>query len=132
MKKLLFIVGPTASGKSDFAVQVAKLLKTDVISSDSMQIYKDMTVGTAKITPEEQQGVTHHLIDFVNPKDSFSVAEYREKALPVIDELLKNDKTPIISSADRAMSFQMALQTGSEKLEALAFSLTKFMDGIRK
>lgn len=97
MKKLLFIVGPTASGKSDFAVQVAKLLKTDVISSDSMQIYKDMTVGTAKITPEEQQGVTHHLIDFVNPKDSFSVAEYREKALPVIDELLKNGKTPIIS-----------------------------------
>ena len=97
MKKLLFIVGPTASGKSDFAVQVAKLLKTDVISSDSMQIYKDMTVGTAKITPEEQQGVTHHLIDFVNPKDSFSVAEYREKALPVIDELLKTGKTPIIS-----------------------------------
>lgn len=97
MKKLLFIVGPTASGKSDFAVQVAKLLKTDVISSDSMQIYKDMTVGTAKITPEEQQGVTHHLIDFVNPKDSFSVAEYRENALPIIDELLKNDKTPIIS-----------------------------------
>lgn len=97
MKKLLFIVGPTASGKSDFAVQVAKMLKTDVISSDSMQIYKDMTVGTAKIMPEEQQGVTHHLIDFVNPKDSFSVAEYREKALPVIDELLKNDKTPIIS-----------------------------------
>ena len=97
MKKLLFIVGPTASGKSDFAVQVAKLLKTDVISSDSMQIYKDMTVGTAKITPEEQQGVTHHLIDFVNPKDSFSVAEYREKALPIIDELLKNGKTPIIS-----------------------------------
>ena len=97
MKKLLFIVGPTASGKSDFAVQVAKMLKTDVISSDSMQIYKDMTVGTAKITPEEQQGVTHHLIDFVNPKDSFSVAEYREKALPVIEELLKNGKTPIIS-----------------------------------
>ena len=97
MKKLLFIVGPTASGKSNFAVQVAKLLKTDVISSDSMQIYKDMTVGTAKITPEEQQGVTHHLIDFVNPKDSFSVAEYREKALPIIDELLKNGKTPIIS-----------------------------------
>lgn len=97
MKKLLFIVGPTASGKSDFAVQVAKLLKTDVISSDSMQIYKDMTVGTAKITPEEQQGVTHHLIDFINPKDSFSVAEYREKALPIIDELLKNGKTPIIS-----------------------------------
>lgn len=83
--------------KSDFAIQVAKLLKTDVISSDSMQIYKDMTVGTAKITPEEQQGVTHHLIDFVNPKDSFSVAEYREKALPIIDELLKNGKTPIIS-----------------------------------
>ena len=97
MKKLLFIVGPTASGKSDFAVQVAKMLKTDVISSDSMQIYKDMTVGTAKITPEEEQGVTHHLIDFVNPKDSFSVAEYREKALPIIDELLKNGKTPIIS-----------------------------------
>lgn len=97
MKKLLFIVGPTASGKSDFAVNVAKMLKTDVISSDSMQIYKDMTVGTAKITPEEQQGVTHHLIDFVSPKDSFSVAEYRENALPIIDKLFSMGKTPIIS-----------------------------------
>lgn len=55
MKKLLFIVGPTASGKSDFAVQVAKLLKTDVISSDSMQIYKDMTVGTAKSRPRNNK-----------------------------------------------------------------------------
>lgn len=97
MKKLLFIVGPTASGKSDFAVKVAKMLKTDVVSCDSMQIYKDMTVGTAKITPDEQQGITHHLIDFVNPKDSFSVAEYREKALPIINGLLSNGKTPIIS-----------------------------------
>lgn len=97
MKKLLFIVGPTASGKSDFAVNVAKMLKTDVISSDSMQIYKDMTVGTAKITPEEQQGVTHHLIDFVSPKDCFSVAEYRENALPIIDKLFSMGKTPIIS-----------------------------------
>ena len=97
MKKLLFIVGPTASGKSDFAVNVAKMLKTDVISSDSMQIYKDMTVGTAKITPEEQQGVTHLLIDIVSPKDCFSVAEYRENALPIIDKLFSMGKTTIIS-----------------------------------
>ena len=97
MKKLLFIVGPTASGKSDFAVQVAKMLKTDVISSDSMQIYKDMTVGTAKITPEEQQGVTHHLIDFVNPKDSFSVAEYVKAAREYIKDIYRRGRLPIVA-----------------------------------
>lgn len=94
--KLLFIVGPTASGKSDFAVKAAKLLDGEIISADSMQIYKDMNVGTAKISKEETAGVPHHLLDFVNPKDDFSVAEYRERAVPVIDSLLGRGKTPVI------------------------------------
>lgn len=94
--KLLFVVGPTGSGKSDFAIKCAKLLNTEIISCDSMQIYRNMNIGTAKITKEEMQGITHHMIDVVDCNKEFSVAEYRDMALPIINNLLKNDKVPII------------------------------------
>lgn len=96
MKRLLCVVGPTCSGKSSFAVRCAKALKTDVISCDSMQIYRGMDVGTAKITEKEASGVTHHMIDVADPSSGFSVAEYRENALPVIERLLSAGKTPVI------------------------------------
>ena len=94
---LLVIVGPTASGKTALAVECAKEFNGEIISADSMQIYKGMSIATAKPTVSEMQGIPHYMIEFLEPCDSFSVAEYREKALPVIDELLKNGKTPIIS-----------------------------------
>ncbi len=94
--KIIIICGPTASGKSDLALSVAKLLDTEIISADSMYIYKDLNIGTAKPTLQEMQGVKHHLIDVVSPYDNFSVSDYRNLALPIIKDLLSKGKTPII------------------------------------
>ena len=75
--KLICIVGPTASGKSALAVSLAKALDGEVISADSMQIYKDMTIGTAKVTEEEMEGIVHHGIDFLDPSESYNAFEFQ-------------------------------------------------------
>ena len=95
-KKLLIISGPTGVGKSSLAVDLAKKLNTEIISADSMQIYKGMDIGTAKIKREEMQGITHHMIDIIDPKNSFSVQNFQELALNLIDEISSNDKIPIV------------------------------------
>ena len=99
MKKPLAValVGPTASGKSSLAVKIAKHLTGEVVSADSMQIYKHMDIATAKVTAEEMQGVPHHLIDFVEPWESFSVAEYKALALSCIDDIVKRGKLPVLA-----------------------------------
>lgn len=96
MNKVIIVAGATASGKSDFGVRLAKILDSEVISCDSMQIYKGMNVGTAKITPTQMNGVRHHLIDVVEPNEQFSVSEWREKAVKVIDELHAKGKIPVV------------------------------------
>lgn len=93
--KVIFIVGPTASGKSSLAVDAALKFNGEVISCDSMQIYKEMNIGTAKITKEEMRGVTHHLVDFVDPVSEFSVYDYKDAALRCIENLVAQDKQPI-------------------------------------
>ncbi len=94
--KILIICGPTASGKSDLAVECAKLLDSEVVSADSMYIYKKLDIGTAKPNEKEMQGVKHHLIDVVSPFDSFSVSDYKALAQPIIDELINRGKIPVI------------------------------------
>lgn len=96
INKILIICGPTASGKSDLAIECAKLLNSEVISADSMYIYKKLNIGTAKPTVNEMQGIKHHLIDVVEPTESFSVSDYKSLAKPIVDDLLKQGKTPII------------------------------------
>ena len=90
------ICGPTASGKTKLSIEIAKKINGEIISADSMQIYKDMTIGTAKPTPEEMQGIKHYLIDFVLPNQRYSVADYNKDALKAIDEIIKKGKTPIV------------------------------------
>lgn len=94
--KVIVIGGPTASGKSRLAVELAKKINGEIISADSMQIYKDMNIGTAKITKEEMQGIKHHMIDFVSPNKRYSVSSYKKEAEKCIDEILGKGKTPII------------------------------------
>lgn len=96
MAKVLVICGCTASGKSALAVECAKQLNTEIISADSMQIYKGMDIGTAKPTEEEMQGIVHHMIDVVDPKQAFSVSDYEKMALPIVEGLLAQGKTPIL------------------------------------
>lgn len=96
MNKILIICGPTASSKSALAVKCAKLLNTEVISADSMNVYKGLDVGTAKPTMEERLGIVHHLIDVVEPTKTFSVGDYKDLALPIVYNLLENKKIPIV------------------------------------
>ncbi len=96
-KRLLIIVGPTAVGKTDTSIILANKLNGEIISADSMQIYKYMDIGTAKPTEEDKKGIKHHLIDVVKPDESFSVAEFQKMAKSSIDELVLNKKLPIIA-----------------------------------
>lgn len=94
--KVIVIVGPTASGKTDLSIRLAKELNGEIISADSMQIYKKMTIGTAKPTKEEMQGIPHHMIDIVEPNEDFNVAKYKNMAEEKIEEVLSKGKQPII------------------------------------
>lgn len=96
MKKLLIITGPTATGKSNFAIMCAKMLNGEIVSADSMQIYKGLDIGTAKITEEEMQGVPHHMINIVEPYENFSVAEYQKNAIAIVENIFSRGKVPII------------------------------------
>lgn len=99
MKKipLVILTGPTAVGKTNLSIQLAKKLNMDIISADSMQIYKYMDIGSAKVTTNEMQGIKHYLIDEVNPDFSFSVSEFQKRANNYIDEIVKNSKIPLVT-----------------------------------
>ena len=100
MKEKIFVIvvcGPTASGKTELAVKIAEKYNGEIIGADSMQIYKGMDIATAKPTPEELRGVKHHLIDFLEPSEPFSVADYVEKARGVIAEVAARGKLPVIA-----------------------------------
>ncbi len=94
--KIIIICGPTASGKSAVALECAKLLDSEIIYADSMDIYKNLNIGTAKPTLSEQSIVKHHLIDVANPNEDFSVSQYKQLALPIINDLIYKGKVPII------------------------------------
>ena len=96
MEKVIVICGPTASGKTGLSIKLAQKMQGEVISCDSMQIYKHMNIGTAKPTKEEMKDIKHHLIDFVEPSKRYSVADFRKDALDAIDAVLKQNKVPII------------------------------------
>ena len=95
-EKVIVICGPTASGKTALSIELAKQINGEIVSADSMQIYKDMDIGTAKPTKEEMQGIRHYLIDFVSPDERYSVADYKQDAKKAIREILKKGKVPII------------------------------------
>ena len=94
--KIVVICGPTASGKTALGIQVAQQANGEIISSDSMQIYKDMDIGTAKPTEEERAQAVHHLVDFVSPDERYSVADFQKDATEKIEDILSRGKLPII------------------------------------
>lgn len=96
MEKVIVICGPTASGKTALSIELAKRINGEIISADSMQIYKDMNIGTAKPTEEEKQGINHYLLDFISPEERYSVAQYKQDAKKAIKEIISKGKTPII------------------------------------
>ena len=129
MDKIICVAGPTASGKTAFAVALAKAVNGEVISCDSMQIYRGMDIGTAKPTREEMQGIPHYMLDVADPREDFSVSRYCELADPIIKDILSRGKTAIIAGGTglymdaliRGNSFAPCPSTGMrEQLEAQA------------
>lgn len=94
--KIPVIMGPTAVGKSEFAIELAKMLNGEIISVDSMQIYKYMDIGTSKVSDEIKKAIPHHMIDIINPDEDFDAKKFREETLKIIDEILLRGKYPIL------------------------------------
>ena len=143
MNNIICIAGPTASGKTALAVELAKELNGEVVSCDSMQVYKRMDIGTAKPAKEEMQGVVHHMIDVCEPDEDFSVSRYCAQAGPIVDDILARGKTAIIAggtglymdSLIRGNDFAPFPSTGArERLEAQADEMgTEYMkDWLRR
>ena len=97
MNNIICIAGPTASGKTALAVELAKELNGEVVSCDSMQVYRRMDIGTAKPTLEERKGIAHHMLDVADPNEDFSVSRYCEMAAPIVDDIVARGKTAIIA-----------------------------------
>ena len=95
-KKLIVILGPTASGKSGLAVKLAKKFNGEIISADSRQVYRGMDIGTGKVTKKEMEGIFHYLLDVVSPKRRFTVFQYRKLAINAINKILKKGKIPVL------------------------------------
>ena len=129
MNPIICIAGPTASGKTALAVELAKEYHGEVVSCDSMQVYRRMNIGTAKPTPEEMRGIPHHMLDVAEPWEDFSVSRYCELATPIVEDILSRGKTAIIAggtglymdSLIRGNAFAPFPSTGvRERLEAQA------------
>ena len=129
MNSIICIAGPTASGKTALAVELAKEYHGEVVSCDSMQVYRRMNIGTAKPTREEMQGIPHHMLDVAEPWEDFSVSRYCELASPIVEDILSRGKTAIIAggtglymdSLIRGNAFAPFPSTGvRERLEAQA------------
>ena len=93
---ILVVCGPTASGKTALAAELALRLDGEVVSADSMQVYRRMDIGTAKPTPGEMRGVPHHMLDVADPWENYSVARYVEDAVPIVDGILARGRLPIV------------------------------------
>ena len=129
MDKIICIAGPTASGKTALAIALAKLYDGEVVSCDSMQVYKGMDIGTAKPTSEEMDGIVHHMLDVAEPTEDFSVSRYCELADPIVKDIISRGKTAIIAGGTglymdaliRGNDFAPCPSTGMrEKLEQQA------------
>ena len=129
MNNIICVAGPTASGKTAFAVALAKELNGEVVSCDSMQIYKYMDIGTAKPTLAEMDGIPHHMLSVAEPQEDFSVSRYCEMATPIVDDIVRRGKTAIIAGGTglymdaliRGNSFAPYPATGRrQELEAIA------------
>ena len=96
LDNIICIAGPTASGKTALSIAMAQALNAEIVSCDSMQVYKYMDIGTAKPTLEERSGIIHHMLDVAEPDEEFSVSRYCEMATPIVQDIIKRGKTAII------------------------------------
>ena len=127
MRQIIVVAGPTAVGKTKYAIAIAKAVGGEIVSCDSMQLYKYMNIGSAKPTAEEQREVKHYLVDEIDPREPFSVAKYRALAKQAIEEIFQGGKVPVIKySEGQSLVFecehcgkQFSIRLGKSKVKAL-------------
>ena len=129
--KVIAIAGPTASGKTSLAVEIAKALKTEIISADSRQIYKEFDIATAKPSKQEMQGIKHHLIDVVSPEEEFTVANFADKAAEVMRNLFEQGKIPVVAGGT-GLYFRILLENYDMPKVAPDKELRKKLHNIEK
>ena len=121
MNKIVIVCGPTASGKTQLAIKIAKQFNGEIVSADSLAIYKGLDIGTAKPSVEEQTEAKHHLIDVVEPTCKFSVSDYEELALPIVEDIISRGKLPIICGGTgfyiNSIIYKMSYGKTAENLE---------------
>lgn len=100
-KPLIVLTGPTAVGKTSLSISLAKAVNGEIISADSMQVYKGMDIGSAKIRKEEMQGVTHYLVDILEPEEEFHIVKFQELAKAALEEIYAKGKIPILVGRHR-------------------------------
>jgi len=129
--KIIVIYGPTWSGKTDMSIDIAKMLDTEIISTDSRQIFKYMDIGTGKITPDEMKWVPHHMIDIITPDKEFSVWDFKRKSLQVINRLHADSKIPMLvwwtALYIDSLIYDFALEESSNKDEGLRVELEQIL-----
>ena len=115
MHNLICIAGPTASGKTALSIALAKALDGEIVSCDSMQVYRQMDIGTAKPTPEERAGIPHHMLDVAEPTEDFSVSRYCSMADPIVEDILRRGKFAQMPGEHMAGGLDKARRTGITK-----------------
>lgn len=128
-KTVIAIVGPTAVGKTKLSIEIANAFNGEVISGDSMQVYKSMNIGTAKATDEEMQGIPHYMIDTKEPYESFSVAEYQQEVQTHIEEISSRQKLPILVGGS-GLYVQAALYNYNFSEQKRDYELTKQLEKV--
>ncbi len=125
MKKVLVITGPTAVGKSDLAVDLSIVFNGEIISGDSIQVYRGFDIGSGKITKEEMKGIKHYNLDVLNPQESYSVAAFQKQAREAIDEISKHGKLPVLCGGTglylKACFYDYEFETDSKQLDLTPF-----------
>ncbi len=122
----IFLMGPTASGKTDLAIQIAQKLDTEIISVDSALVYKGMDIGTAKPTMQERKGIPHHLIDILDPSEAFSTGSFRKMALQLMQDISNRGKVPVLAGG--TMLYFNALFNGLATLPEADLTIRKKLD----
>lgn len=132
MEKIIIIVGPTGVGKTSLSIELAKRFQSEIISGDSMQVYKEMTIGTAKVTPEEAQGIPHHMVDSFSYRDDFNVKVFQQEARKIINQMNEEGKLPIICGGTglyiKSLYYDYEFNEEVEDLEFKEFLKTRSID----
>ncbi len=132
MKKLLILTGPTAIGKTDLSLSLAHQLNGEIISGDSVQVYKGLNIGSAKITPEEMDGIPHHLIDVINPNETYTAAHFKKDAELLISEIAQKEKLPILVGGTGLYINGLLYDYGFSEISENTFFRDKISEDIKK